>query len=95
MSDDEDVIYKKPQKTIHYGTLESNEWVNKQTLEEIQSDEDEYEPESKRPANATTSTVTAPSTGSGNVHISNEYFKLEEEMYVQHYILSSQLLKFY
>lgn len=80
MSDDDEEIYKRPQKTIHYGSLESNEWVNKQTLDEIHSDEDDYEPESKRPANSSTSTVTAPSSGSGNVHISNEYLRLEEEM---------------
>lgn len=76
MSDDDEEIYKRPQKTIHYGTLESNEWVNKQTLEDIQSDEDDYEPESKRPT--TTSAVAAASAG--NINISNEYYKLEEEM---------------
>lgn len=86
MSDDEEMIYKRPQKTIHYGSLESNEWVNKQILEDIQSDEDEYEPDSKRPSNATTSTVPAPSSGSGNVHISSEYLKLEEEMYELNFI---------
>lgn len=82
MSDDEEVIYKKPQKTIHYGTLENNEWLKQQqTLEEIQSDEDEYEPESKKPATATTSTVAPPtSTTGGNINISNEYFDLESEM---------------
>lgn len=81
MSDDEEVIYKKPQKTIHYGSLENSEWVKQQTLEEIQSDEDDYEPESKKPATTATSTIAPPSS-SGNINISNEYFDLEHEMYV-------------
>lgn len=80
MSDDEEVIYKKPQKTIHYGSLENSEWIKQQT-EEIQSDEDDYEPESKKPATTATSTI-APPTSSGNINISNEYFDLEHEMYV-------------
>lgn len=79
MSDDEQVIYKKPQKTIHYGTLDNNEWLKQQPLEEIQSDEDEYVPESKKPATATTSSVQPPISG-GNINISNEYFDLESEM---------------
>lgn len=80
MSDDEEIIYKKPQKTIHYGTLENSEWL-KQPLEDIQSDEDEYEPESKKPATAATSTVPPPSSSSGaNINISSEYFDLEQEM---------------
>lgn len=81
MSDDEEIIYKKPQKTIHYGALDNNEWLKQQPLEEIQSDEDEYEPDSKKPAIATTSTIQPPSSG-GNINISDEYFDLEQEMYV-------------
>lgn len=86
MSDDEEVIYKKPQKTIHYGSLENSEWLKPQTLEEIQSDEDEYEPESKRQATAATSiNATQNASGnhqnaSGNINISSEYFDLEQEM---------------
>lgn len=83
MSDDEEVIYTKPQKTIHYGSLETNDWV-KQTLEEIQSDEDEYEPEKKKLAIAASASVAPiPTTGiqpSANIHVSNEYFDLEQEM---------------
>lgn len=81
MSDDEEVIYKKPTKTIHYGSLEKSEWVKQQTLEEIQSDEDDYEPETKKPATSATSAI-APPTSTGNINISNEYFDLEHEMYV-------------
>lgn len=80
MSDDDEIIYKKPQKTIHYGSLENSEWLKPQTLEEIHSDEDEYEPDSKKVANSTNS-VAAPNT-SGNINISNEYFDLEQEMFV-------------
>lgn len=80
MSDDEELIYKKPQKTIHYGSLENSEWLKQpNTLEEIQSDEDEYEPESKKPAiaAATNNSIIAPNTG-GNINISNEYLDLAE-----------------
>lgn len=86
MSDDEEVIYKKPQKTIHYGSLETTEWAKQQT-EEIQSDEDDYEPEAKRAA--FTSAVSAPSltpsaqiSNAGNINVSNEYYELEKEMCV-------------
>lgn len=80
MSDDEELIYKKPQKTIHYGSLENSNWLKQQnTLEEIQSDEDDYEPESKKPAiaAATNNTTIAPSAG-GNINISDEYLDLVE-----------------
>lgn len=80
MSDDEELIYKKPQKTIHYGSLENSNWLKQQnTLEEIQSDEDDYEPESKKPAiaAATTSSTNASNAG-GNINISNEYLDLSE-----------------
>lgn len=81
MSDDEEMIYKKPQKTIHYGTLENSEWLQQQPLEDIQSDEDEYEPESKKAATVATSTVPQPSSSSSaNINISSEYFDLENEM---------------
>lgn len=92
MSDDEEVIYKKPQKTIHYGSLENNERVKQQQkLEDIQSDDDDYEPENKKPASSLTSTVTAPvstvtNQSIGNINISNEYFDLEQEMYKQNII---------
>lgn len=87
MSDDEEVIYKKPQKTIHYGSLETSEWAKQQqTLEDIHSDEDEYEPETKRQASAFTSQVSAPTLTksaqiSSNAAASDEYYELEREMY--------------
>lgn len=80
MSDDEELIYKKPQKTIHYGSLENSNWLKQQnTLEEIQSDEDDYEPESKKPAIAavTNSSTIAPNAG-GSINISSEYLDLAE-----------------
>lgn len=87
MSDDEEVIYKKPQSTIHYGSLEETERV-RQNLEDIQSDEEEeYEPEVKKPALSLLPSTNLPSTVSsslqgGSINISNEYFDLEQEMYV-------------
>lgn len=94
MSDDEEVIYKKPSNTIHYGSLEETERL-RQNLEDIQSDdeEDDYEPETKKPAiaiptaiatatvtNATVPNVAPISSQVGNINISNEYFELEQEM---------------
>lgn len=70
MSDDEEVLYKKPEKIIQFGSLEKH-------AEEIQSDEDDYEPESKKPAFAINNAISAPNTG-GNINISNEYFDLVE-----------------
>lgn len=76
------MIYKKPQKTILYGSLETSERLKQQALEEIQSDEDEYEPpSSKKPATAATSSIMPPASV-GNINVSNEYFDLEHEMYV-------------
>lgn len=90
MSDDEELIYKKPLKTIIYGSLETNDWVKQQTLEDIQSDEDEYEPDKKKPALGSTLPSVAGTAGtalpsttiqpSANIHLSNEYFDLEQEM---------------
>lgn len=81
MSDDEDVVYKKPQKPIHYGTLENSDWIKQNALEDIQSDEDEYEPEKKKAAiSGASQAVSLPALG--NIHLSNEYFDLEQEMYV-------------
>lgn len=72
MSDDEDLIYKKPQKAIHYGTLDHSDWIKQQnTLEEIQSDEDDYEPDSKR---------LAVQLGSSNIHLSGDYLELEQDV---------------
>lgn len=94
MSDDEEVIYKKPTNTIHYGSLEETERL-RQNLEDIQSEdeEDDYEPETKKPAiaiptatatatvtNATVPNLAPVSTQVGNINISNEYFELEQEM---------------
>lgn len=84
MSDDEDVVYKKRENTIHYGSLEESERLRQQ-LEEIQSDEEEeFEPEVKKPAISTsTSTVntsTSSTLQSGSINISNEYYELEQEM---------------
>lgn len=76
MSDDEEIIYKKPLKTIQYGTLDQSDWIKQQhTLEDIQSDEEDYEPEKKKPAIA-----ASAATGSTNIHVSNEYYELEQEV---------------
>lgn len=81
MSDDEELIYKKPQNLIHYGSLEDSE-RQRQTLEDIQSDEDDdYEPELKKPALSAPTVGGPPGTSqTGNINISNEYFDLEQEM---------------
>lgn len=82
MSDDEEVIYKKKQKTIHYGTLDETDWV-RQTLEEIQSDEEDYEPEKKKAvtnSNAVAPVPPATLPSATNIQLSNEYYELEQEM---------------
>lgn len=83
MSDDEELIFKKRENTIHYGSLEDSERLRQQ-LEEIQSDEDdEYEPEVKKPAPSTSVTANSSTSSvlqSGSINISNEYYELEQEM---------------
>ena len=75
MSDDEEVIYKKKQNTIHYGSLEESERLRQQ-LEDIGSEDDDYEPEKKKPAIGLPSALQ-PAT---NIHISSDYFDLEQEV---------------
>lgn len=81
MSDDEEVVYKKPQKAIHYGALDNSDWIKQNALEDIQSDEEEYEPEKKK-ASIAAGLQIASLQASANIHLSNEYFDLEQEMYV-------------
>lgn len=69
MSDDEEVHYKKPEKIIQFGSLEKH-------AEDIQSDEDDYEPKNKKPAFA--NNPIQISNASGNINISSEYFDLVE-----------------
>lgn len=70
MSDDEEVTYTKKRNTIHYGSLEESE---RSKLEEIHSDEDDFvEPEAKK--------VIISQPAVANVHTSNEYFELEQEV---------------
>lgn len=64
MSDDEE-IYVKKQKTIHYGSLEDAERI-RQIVDGPDSDE---EVETKKKV-----------TESAQIHISSEYFALENEM---------------
>lgn len=65
MSDDEEIPYVKKQKTIHYGSLEDAERI-RQIVDGPDSDE---EVEAKKKASE-----------SAQVHISAEYFALENEM---------------
>ena len=69
MSDDEDLHYVKKQKIVHYGSLEETE-------------------RSRIPTGATDSnddsrdglTASSGPTASNNIHVSNEYMELEEDM---------------
>ncbi|KAL0280003.1 UNVERIFIED_CONTAM: hypothetical protein PYX00_001432 [Menopon gallinae] len=68
MSDDEDILYVKKQKRIHYGSLEEQErarLVEIQAQALLKADED---------GDAGTTTI------SGNINISDEYMDLEDEM---------------
>lgn len=85
MSDDEETTYVKKQNIIHYGSLEESERIKQQTLDEIESDEDDFvEPEQKKIALApppSTVTSSLQTSSSSNNHISSsDYFNLEEEM---------------
>lgn len=72
MNEDDELDYVKPKKTIHYGSLEKNVAIQ-QKIAENQADDDNYEPEAKKPA---------ISTNHGSVNLSNEYYELEQDMYV-------------
>lgn len=65
MSDDDEISYVKKQKTIHYGSLEDAERI-RQIVAGPDSDDDESDAK-KAPELA-------------QVHISSEYFALENEM---------------
>lgn len=66
MSDDEEVIYAKRQKTIHYGTLED---TMLERMKHLRND-----PE---PSTAPSSTTTTATTGKAEIP---EYFDIENEM---------------
>lgn len=79
MSDDEDLVYVKRQKTIHYGSLEEVERQRQQVLENIESEDDELD--TKKSLVLNTSAVSAATTTAvGNIQVSNEYFDLEAEV---------------
>lgn len=71
MSDDEDLIYVKKQKTVHYGSLEEAERARLAAVVETTDEEKDV---------AGANDVTNTSVSAGNVHISNEYMELEDEM---------------
>ncbi|CAG2053033.1 unnamed protein product [Timema podura] len=70
MSDDEDVIYVRKQKTLHYGSLEEQERSRLATVGPPGADSD---------GEGTSSSVVQPAE-TGHVNISDEYMELEEEM---------------
>ncbi|GFG33691.1 hypothetical protein Cfor_02436 [Coptotermes formosanus] len=71
MSDDEDVLYVKKQKTIHYGSLEEQERARLSTAAVKSGDSDEE---------GGSSNTVQQASEVGNVNISDEYMELEEEM---------------
>lgn len=71
MSDDEDLVYVKKQKTVHYGSLEEAERARLAAAAESSEDE-------KDGGNLGDGLNSAATLG--NVHISNEYMELEDEM---------------
>lgn len=74
MSDDEDLVYVKKQKTVHYGSLEEAERVRLAALQVAVETADEEKDVTSA------SDITNASNLAGNVHISNEYMELEDEM---------------
>ncbi|GLG92426.1 Protein will die slowly, partial [Gryllus bimaculatus] len=79
MSDDEDILYVKKQKTLHYGSLEEQERLRLSALpptaptSTVISADSDGEGEPPPP-------VTVPAPETGHVNISDEYMELEEEM---------------
>ncbi|EZA53715.1 hypothetical protein DMN91_007730 [Ooceraea biroi] len=71
MSDDEDLVYVKKQKTVHYGSLEEAERARLAAAVETTDEEKDV---------AGANDVANTSISAGNVHISNEYMELEDEM---------------
>lgn len=71
MSDDEDLVYVKKQKTVHYGSLEEVERARLAAAAESS----EEEKDSSNLGESINAAVTL-----ANVHISNEYMELEDEM---------------
>lgn len=70
MSDDEDLVYVKKQKTVHYGSLEEAERAR------LAANAGESSDDEKDGSGTNDVSVGA----AGNVHISNEYMDLEDEM---------------
>ncbi|KAK0099074.1 hypothetical protein PV326_008388 [Microctonus aethiopoides] len=77
MSDDEDLVYVKKQKTVHYGSFEESERLRlaAATAAAAAGESSDDEKESGAGANDSNNQSTA-----GNIHISNEYMDLEDEM---------------
>lgn len=69
MSDDEEPVYVKKQKTVHYGSFEEAERIRLAAAES--SDDDKDGPGGNDSINT---------AALGNIHISNEYMELEDEM---------------
>ncbi|XP_034939357.1 U4/U6 small nuclear ribonucleoprotein Prp4 [Chelonus insularis] len=70
MSDDEDLVYVKKTKTVHYGSFEEAERIRLAAAEHADEDKD---------GSITGNESSAPAAV-GNIHISNEYMELEDEM---------------
>lgn len=71
MSDDEDLVYVKKQKIVHYGSLEEAERARLAAAAESSEEE--------KDTTISNDTANVSSLG-GNIHISNEYMELEDEM---------------
>nr|XP_050864017.1 U4/U6 small nuclear ribonucleoprotein Prp4 isoform X1 [Vespula vulgaris] len=71
MSDDEDLVYVKKQKIVHYGSLEEAERTRLAAAADCSEEEKEA---------ANSNDALNVSSLVGNIHISNEYMELEDEM---------------
>jgi U4/U6 small nuclear ribonucleoprotein PRP4 len=69
MSDDEDVHYVKKQKTVHYGSLEESERIR------IAAANSEPNDDIKESHSMSSGPILI-----GNIHTSNEYMELEDDM---------------
>lgn len=79
MSDDEDLLYIKRQKIIHYGSLEEKERARLAAEKEKKTEEEADETKNDSDEETTSEAIRA-AIAAGNINVSDEYMDMEEEI---------------